>query len=144
MSNTLNQLMERNLLEVFGQRDSARRKIAINAIYTENCTFFETNEEIIGRDALNAKVESLLKGVPGFVFHAAGLVDPAMGSGHFLVRATEWLGEKIMGHPTTRPMTEQIIAQGPRAVSREEISAIAEESAASRADPKLAQEILSR
>jgi len=51
------------------------------------------------------------------------LVDPAMGSGHFLVRATEWLGEKIMGHPTTRPMTEQIIAQGPRAVSREEISA---------------------
>src|SRR5437868_1462748 len=38
-----------------GQR--VRRKIAINAIYTENCTFFETNEEIVGRDALNAKVE---------------------------------------------------------------------------------------
>ena len=72
MSNTLNQLMERNLLEVFGERDSARRKIAINAIYTENCTFFETNEEIVGCDALNAKVESLLKGAPGFVFRAAG------------------------------------------------------------------------
>ena len=72
MSNTLNQLMERNLLEVFGERDSARRKIAINAIYTENCTFFETNEETVGRDALNAKVESLLKGAPGFVFRAAG------------------------------------------------------------------------
>jgi hypothetical protein len=42
MNNTLNQLMEKNLLEVFGERDSARRKIAINAIYTENCTFFET------------------------------------------------------------------------------------------------------
>ena len=72
MSNTLNQLMERNLLEVFGERDPARRKIAIGAIYTENCTFFETNEEIVGRDALNAKVESLLKGAPGFVFRAAG------------------------------------------------------------------------
>ena len=72
MSNTLNQLMEKNLLEVFGERDSARRKIAINAIYTENCTFYETNEEIAGRDALNAKVESLLKGAPGFVFRAAG------------------------------------------------------------------------
>ena len=72
MSNTLNQLMERNLLEVFGERDSARRKIAIGAIYTENCTFFETNEEIVGPDALNAKVESLLKGAPGFVFRAAG------------------------------------------------------------------------
>ena len=72
MGDTLGSLMEKNLLEVFGQRDSARRKIAINAIYTENCTFFETNEEIVGRDALNAKVESLLKGAPGFVFRAAG------------------------------------------------------------------------
>ena len=72
MSNTLNQLMERNLLEVFGERDSARRKIAIGAIYTEKCIFFETNKEIIGPDALNAKVESLLKGAPGFVFRAAG------------------------------------------------------------------------
>ena len=72
MSDPLNQLMERNLLEVFGERDSAHRKIAIGAIYTENCTFFEANEEIVGREALNAKVESLLKGVPGFVFRAAG------------------------------------------------------------------------
>jgi hypothetical protein len=69
MNNTLNQLMEKNLLE---ERDSARRKIAINAIYTEDCTFFETNEEIVGRDSLNAKVESLLKWAPGFVFRAAG------------------------------------------------------------------------
>ena len=72
MSNTLGSLMEKNLLEVFGQRDSARRKIAINAIYTGNCTFFEPNEEIVGRGALNAKVERLLKGSPGFVFRAAG------------------------------------------------------------------------
>jgi SnoaL-like domain len=75
MSTTLNQLMERNLLEVFGERDSARRKIAINAIYAENCTFFEMNEEIVGRDALNAKVESLLKGAPGFVFRAVSPVE---------------------------------------------------------------------
>ena len=72
MNNTLNQLMERNLLEVFGERDSSRRRIAIGAIYTEDCTFFETNEEIVGHDALNAKVESLLKGAQGFVFRAAG------------------------------------------------------------------------
>ena len=29
------------------------------------------------------------------------IVDPAMGSGHFLVRATEWLADAIMLHPTT-------------------------------------------
>lgn len=59
-------------MRVFGERDSARRKTAIEAIYTEDCTFFEANEEIVGRDALNAKVESLLKGALGFVFRAAG------------------------------------------------------------------------
>ena len=51
------------------------------------------------------------------------IVDPAMGSGHFLVRATEWLANKIMQHRTTRPMTEQIVAHGPRRVTREEIIA---------------------
>ena len=51
------------------------------------------------------------------------LVDPAMGSGHFIVRATEWLADRIMRHPTTRPMTEQVVAQGQRRVTREEILA---------------------
>ncbi len=51
------------------------------------------------------------------------LVDPAMGSGHFLVRATEWLAARIMSHPTTQPMTEPIVAQGDRRVSREDILA---------------------
>ncbi|MDX9868417.1 MAG: hypothetical protein RBT78_10860, partial [Kiritimatiellia bacterium] len=51
------------------------------------------------------------------------LVDPAMGSGHFLVRATEWLAERIMGHPTTRPMTRQIVAEGEDRISRDEILA---------------------
>ena len=49
------------------------------------------------------------------------LVDPAMGSGHFLVRATEWLAERIMRHPTTRPMTDQVVTQGQRRVSADEI-----------------------
>ncbi len=49
------------------------------------------------------------------------LVDPAMGSGHFLVRATEWLADRIMHHWTTRPMTEQVVSQGTRRVSREDI-----------------------
>ena len=51
------------------------------------------------------------------------LVDPAMGSGHFLVRATEWLADHIMSHPTTQPMTMQIIGQGQGQISREEIIA---------------------
>lgn len=49
------------------------------------------------------------------------VVDPAMGSGHFLVRATEWLAEQIVYHPTTRTMTEPIVATGQKRRSREDI-----------------------
>jgi hypothetical protein len=72
MSDALGALMERNLIEVFGQRDPARRAAAIAELYTADCRFFETEEQVTGREALNAKVGSILKDAPGFVFRAAG------------------------------------------------------------------------
>lgn len=51
------------------------------------------------------------------------IVDPAMGSGHFLVRATEWLAEQIVYHATTRIKTEQIVANGTSKRTREDIDA---------------------
>ena len=51
------------------------------------------------------------------------VLDPAMGSGHFLVRATEWLAEKIVRHPTTERATEQIVPNGERQRRRDDISA---------------------
>src|SRR5204862_3922505 len=42
-------------------------------------------------------------------------------SGHYLVRATECLAEQIVYHPTTRTMTEQIVATGASRRSREDI-----------------------
>jgi hypothetical protein len=62
--------MEKNLIEVFGQRDSARREVAIAGIYTADCTFFEAEERIVGRDALNAKIERILQEAPGCEFRA--------------------------------------------------------------------------
>jgi hypothetical protein len=72
VSDTLGPLMEKNLIEVFGQRDSARREVAIAGIYTADCTFFEAEERIVGPDALNAKIERILQEAPGFVFRATG------------------------------------------------------------------------
>ena len=72
MSNPLGILMERNLLEVFGQRDSGVRKRVISEIYAEDCIFFEGNERIVGRDALNVRVEQILQGAPGFRFSMTG------------------------------------------------------------------------
>jgi hypothetical protein len=49
------------------------------------------------------------------------ILDPAMGSGHFLVRATEWLARSIFEHFTTRRMTEQIVTTGKTKRTRAEI-----------------------
>jgi len=72
LDTTLGQLMERNVVEVFGERDSERRKAVINQLYTEDCIFFEADDQIVGRDALNTKVEQILKEAPSFVFRLAG------------------------------------------------------------------------
>jgi SnoaL-like domain len=72
MSKALANLMERNLVEVFGQVDSAQRAAAIAELYTADCTFFEAEEKVTGREALNAKVGDILKDAPGFVFRAVG------------------------------------------------------------------------
>jgi hypothetical protein len=68
MSDSLGLLMERNLLEVFGQRERKLRRPVINEIYTDDGAFFEGGEKVVGRDALNARVDQVLKGAPGFVF----------------------------------------------------------------------------
>ena len=75
MRNTLGSLMERNLLEVFGQRDSARRAVVIAEIYVADCTFYEAEDRIVGCDALNAKIGDIRKEAPEFVFRAAGPVQ---------------------------------------------------------------------
>ncbi|MBI2844473.1 MAG: Eco57I restriction-modification methylase domain-containing protein [Armatimonadetes bacterium] len=72
--------------------------------------------------ALNAKsIER--KQDDSFALAVLGLsiVDPAMGSEHFLVRATEWLAEQIVYHPTTKLKTEKIVASGKSRKSREDI-----------------------
>lgn len=38
---------------------------------------------------------------------ALNILDPAMGSGHFLVEATTYLADEIASHPTTQPLGEK-------------------------------------
>jgi hypothetical protein len=41
MSNTISTLLTRNLQDVFGENDPARRRAAIDEIFTEDCEFHE-------------------------------------------------------------------------------------------------------
>lgn len=68
------EILQRNLVEVFGERDDGRRRAAIAAIYHEDVLFQDPEALVHGRDAVDAKVAALLSDAPAdFVFHATGL-----------------------------------------------------------------------
>jgi len=72
MDPTLRDLMHANLLEVFGERDRERRRAAIARTYAEDVLFYDPEGVVMGHEALDEKVQSLLDGAPGFVFRPAG------------------------------------------------------------------------
>ncbi|PPF89549.1 nuclear transport factor 2 family protein [Subtercola sp. Z020] len=72
MTASTEDLMTANLLEVFGQRDPALRRAAIERTYTEDVVFLDPDEVVEGYDALDAKAGRLLAGAPGFTFSPAG------------------------------------------------------------------------
>ena len=41
MSSSISTLLTRNLNDVFGENDPARRRAAIDEIFTEDCVFYE-------------------------------------------------------------------------------------------------------
>ena len=50
MSNSISTLLTRNLHDVFGENDPARRRAAIDEIFTEDCLFYEPRGVHRGRD----------------------------------------------------------------------------------------------
>src|SRR5436190_18766165 len=54
MSYSISTLLARNLQDVFGENDAARRRAAIDEIFTEDCVFYDPNEGAYrGRDAID-------------------------------------------------------------------------------------------
>lgn len=72
MPDTITDLMRANLLEVFNERDDARRLAAIARTYSEDVVFHDPEETVTGRDALNEKARDILEKAPGFVFSLDG------------------------------------------------------------------------
>jgi hypothetical protein len=63
----------------------------------------ETNESVAAAKQAGRKDNSFAREVLKL-----NIVDPAMGSGHFLVRATEWLADHIVYHPTTEFQIKEV------------------------------------
>ncbi len=54
MSFRISTLLTRNLHDVFGENDPARRRAAIDEIFTEDCVFYEPNGGVYrGRDEID-------------------------------------------------------------------------------------------
>ena len=54
MSYSISTLLTRNLQEVFGENDAARRRAAIEEIYTEDCVFYDPSRGVYrGRDEID-------------------------------------------------------------------------------------------
>ncbi len=82
-STDYDRLMQGNLARVFGERDAARRMIAIADLYAIDAVLYEPDASVTGHLAINRAVEALLSGLPpNFVFSAIG---PAVGH-HGLAR----------------------------------------------------------
>ena len=74
------ELMQRNLLAVFGERDADRRAAAAAETYSEDVAFSDPEGTVTGRAALVAKAQALLDGAPGFVFAPRGDVRESGGT----------------------------------------------------------------
>jgi hypothetical protein len=91
MSDTLADLMLRNLSEVFGERDSERRMAAIKNLYSEDAVFFEAEQRFDGRQKISDAVAALQasfpaefqRGPPTLVIDAGGRTGiPGLNDSH--------------------------------------------------------------
>jgi ketosteroid isomerase-like protein len=53
VDNRIIELLHRNLQEVFGEGDAARRRAAIKDFYTDDCVLYAPTGVVIGHDALD-------------------------------------------------------------------------------------------
>ena len=72
MSERIIELLHRNLQEVFGEGDAARRRAAIDQFYTDDCVLYVPPGVFVGRDALDKFAGDLRATHPHFAYTPHG------------------------------------------------------------------------
>jgi hypothetical protein len=72
MSKRIHELLSRNLQEVFGEGDAARRRAAIEELYTDDCVLYVPPGVLVGHDALEKFAGDLRATHPHFVYTPHG------------------------------------------------------------------------
>jgi hypothetical protein len=67
MSYSISTLLTRNLRDVFGENDPARRRAAIDEIFTEDCVFYDPSKGVYcGRDEIDRVAGAIKATHPDF------------------------------------------------------------------------------
>ena len=109
MPYTISTLLTRNLQDVFGENDPARRRAAIEEIYTEDCVFYDPTKGVYrGRDEIDRVAGAIRATHPDFRYQP--ITEPEeLGNGGRI----QW----VSGRPGEAPAyagTDFIIAEGGR------------------------------
>ena len=109
MSNSISILLRRNLLDVFGENDPARRRAVIDEIFIEDCVFYDPNKGIYrGRDEIDRIAGAIRATHPDFQYQPIAEPEELGNSGRI-----QW----VSGRPGEAPAyagTDFIIAQDGR------------------------------
>ena len=108
MSYSISTLLTRNLHDVFGENDPARRRAAIEEIFTEDCVFYEPNAVYRGRDEIDRVAGAIRATHPDFQYQPIAAPEEVGNGGRIL-----W----VSGRPGEAPAyagTDFIIARDGR------------------------------
>jgi SnoaL-like domain len=109
MSYSISTLLTRNLHDVFGENDPARRRAAVDEIFTEDCVFYDPSRGVYrGRDEIDRVAGALRATHPDFRYQP--IAEPEeLGNGGQI----QW----VSGRPSEPPAyagTDFIIARDGR------------------------------
>jgi hypothetical protein len=109
MSHSVSTLLTRNLQDVFGENDPARRRAAVDEIYTEDVVFYEPSGRVYrGRDEIDRVAGTLRAMHPDFRYQP--IAEPQeIGNGGRI----QWV-EGSPGKPPAVAGTDFIIARDGR------------------------------
>ena len=109
MSFNISTLLTRNLHDVFGENDPARRRAAIDEIFTEDCVFYEPNGGVYrGRDEIDRIAGAIKATHPDFGYQPIAEPEELGNAGR-----VKW----VAGRPGEAPAyagTDFIISQDGR------------------------------
>ena len=109
MSHSISTLLTRNLHDVFGENDPARRRAAIDEIFTDDCVFYDPKGGVYrGRDEIDRIAGAVKATHPDFRYQPIAAPEEVSNSGR-----VQW----VSGRPDEAPAyagTDFIIARDGR------------------------------